>query len=401
MLIERHIRTRLERDLTAVPAVALLGPRQVGKTTLAHRLRAEFHRETVYLDLERTSDLAKLDEAELYLSQHREKLIIIDEVQRRPTLFPLLRSLIDERIRDGDRASQFLLLGSASRDLLQQSSESLAGRISYLVLSPLEWEEISEDAHAGGVTMEQHWLRGGFPLSCLAIDDQTSWDWRKSFIDTYLERDIPNLGIGISSEVARRFWSMLAFDQGGTLNAARLAESLGVSGTTVRRYLDILSSLYMVRLLPPWSGNSLKRLVKTPKVFVRDSGLLHRLAGIPNLEVLSGHHLIGASWEGYALENLLNRLPDTWKASYYRTSAKAEIDLVLEGPSGEVVAVEIKRTLRPKLGKGFRNGYADVGATQGFFVVPTQESFPLADTIEATSLTEAIGCLEAMWRIHW
>lgn len=357
-------------------------------------------RDTIYLDLERDSDRAKLEEAELYLARHDEKLVVIDEVQRRPNLFPLLRSLIDERIRRGDPTSHFLLLGSATRDLLQQSSESLAGRIAYRTLAPLTSDEILGNSHDQGL-VERHWLRGGFPLSYLAADEQSSWEWRSSFISTYLERDIPNLGVGLSAELARRFWSMLAFNQGGSLNAARLAEGLGVSGTTVRRYLDLLTDLFMVRQLNPWSGNSLKRLVKAPKVYVRDSGILHRLAGISSAEMLFGHQLVGPSWEGYVIEQLLERMPDTWRASYYRTSAGAEIDLVIEGPTEQVVAMEVKRTLRPRQGKGFRHGCEDIGATHRLFVVPSSEGFPISRGVEALPIWEVIDFLSSLWRVDW
>lgn len=375
--------------LVSFPVVALLGPRQVGKTTLALAVAKTIDREVVYLDLERDSDRNKLTEAELYLSQQRGKLLILDEVQRRPDLFPLLRGIADERIRSGERAGHFLVLGSASRDLLRQSSESLAGRITYLELKPFSFTELSQ-AEAQ-FDPQRLWVRGGFPGSYLTTSDHLSWEWRTNFITTYVERDIPHLGLRLPTEQLRRLWTMLAHGQGGQLNTARLASSLGVSGHTVRHYLDVLTDLYMVRQLSPWSGNSQKRLVKTPKVYVRDSGLVHRLANIPDQETLLGHPLCGESWEGFVIETLLNQLSDFWTASYYRTSAQAEIDLVLEGPRQRVIAIEIKRTLSPQVSKGFRLGCEDIRATQRYYVIPHGEHYPLGHDTEAIALGDVLS----------
>lgn len=385
---------RLSATLEAFPVVALLGPRQVGKTTLALTIPAPFAREIVYLDLERDSDRNKLTEAELYLHQQRDKLVILDEVQRRPDLFPLLRSVADERIRAGERAGHFLVLGSASRDLLQQSSESLAGRIAYLELPPFSLTEVYQAEPRSD--MQQLWLRGGFPSSYLATSDPLSWEWRSHFLATYVERDLPQLGLRLPAEQLRRLWTMLAHGQGGQINTARLAGSLGVSGHTVRHYLDVLTELYMVRQLAPWSGNSQKRLVKTPKVYVRDSGLLHRLATIPDLATLLGHPLCGDSWEGFVIENILAYLSDVWRASYYRTSAQAEIDLVLEGPQQRVLAIEIKRTLTPQVSKGFRLGCADIRATHRYYVIPAGGRYPLGPDTEAIGLGNFLTVLQEM-----
>lgn len=391
-LSENHIRAALE----AFPVVALLGPRQVGKTTLALAIAKTVAREVVYLDLERDSDRNKLREAELYLQQHRNKLVILDEVQRHPDLFPLLRSLVDERIQAGERGGHFLVLGSASRDLLRQSSESLAGRIAYVALPPFSFAELR--VHDPQFDVRRLWARGGFPNSYLAASDAVSWEWRTNFLTTYVERDIPQLGLRLPAEQLRRLWAMLAHGQGDQLNAARLASSLGVSGHTVRHYLDVLTDLSMVRQLPPWSGNSQKRLVKTPKVYVRDAGLLHRLANIPDVETLLGHPLCGNSWEGFVIENLLVDLADFWTASYYRTSAQAEIDLVLEGPRQQVVAIEIKRTLTPHVSKGFRLGCEDLRATQRYYVIPTGEPYPLGQDTEAITLGDLTRRLAEMTR---
>ena len=379
------------KALGAFPIVALLGPRQVGKTTLALEVGRALGRDFAYLDLELESDQAKLGEAELYLRAQAGRLLIVDEVQRRPDLFPLLRGIVDARIREGERSGQFLILGSASRDLLRQSSETLAGRIAYLELAPLTLLETSVVPDAPD--QDAAWLRGGFPNSLLATSDALSWQWRGNFIATYLERDIPQLGLRLPAEQMRRLWSMLAHGQGTPLNLSRLAASLGVSATTVRNHLDVLTDLYMVRQLPPWSGNATKRLVRAPKVYVRDSGLLHRLANVPDLETLLGHPLCGESWEGFAIENLLAHLPDTWQATYYRTQAQAEIDLVLEGPRRQVIAIEIKRTLSPRVGKGFRLGSEDVRATERYYVIPGTETFPLGHE------TKAIGLLEMATRL--
>lgn len=388
MLIRRAA-GRLTSLLRTFPTVALIGPRQVGKTTLARMVGDELARAALYLDLERPSDRARLADAELFLSRQAGKLTILDEVQRMPELFPVLRSLCDARIRDGEKAGHFLVLGSASRDLLQRSSESLAGRIGYLELAPFTIDEV--DRPRKRADLDRLWIRGGFPGSHLARDDAGSWQWREQFVATFLERDLPQLGLRLPSEQLRRLWGMLAHCQGDQLNAARLAASLGVTGNTVRHHLDVLTDLFLVRQLQPWSGNSKKRLVKAPKIYVRDSGLLHQLAGIVDLDMLLGHPLCGASWEGFVIEQILARLPSTWRASYYRTSAQAEIDLVLEGPKRQVLAIEIKRTLSPTLSKGYRLGYYDIGATRGVVVMPEGESFPLAKNVEAIPLRKWVG----------
>jgi predicted AAA+ superfamily ATPase len=383
-MLQRRAQARLVKLLRTQPVVALIGPRQVGKTTLARLVGEQMTKAATYLDLERPSDRAKLAESELFLGRQARKLTILDEVQRLPELFPLLRSLVDERVRAGEKAGHFLVLGSASRDLLQQSSESLAGRIAFVELAPLTLDETGRPRRAIGV--DRLWLRGGFPSSLLAHDDEDSLTWRQQFVQTYLTRDLPQLGLRLPSEQVARFWAMLAHSQGGQLNAARLAAGLGVSGNTVRHYLDVLTELFMVRQLAAWSGSSGKRLVKAPKVYVRDSGLLHALAAVVDHDMLLGHPLCGASWEGFVLENVLALLPSTWRASYYRTSAQAEIDLVLEGPGRDVLAIEVKRSLAPTISKGFHLGFADVRATEGFFVMPAGERFPLAPRIEAVPL---------------
>jgi len=384
-MIRRHLEAKLHAALSGFPVVALLGPRQVGKTTLAQVVAEDLETETVYLDLERPSDLNKLTDPELYLTRQFGKTVILDEVQRHPDLFPTLRSLVDEQIRNGRRAGHYLVLGSASRDLLRQTSESLAGRIAYLELTPLTSDELEND---GSLDVERHWIRGGFPLSYLADSEALGRQWRANFIGTYLERDLPQLGVRLPAEQLRRFWTMLGHGQGNLLNASRLAAGLGVSGTTVRKYLDLLTDLYMVRQLRPWSGNAAKRLVKSPKVYVRDSGLLHSLTNVPDVETLLGHPLCGPSWEGYVVESLCAALPDTWQASFFRTGAQAEVDLVLEGPGQQTIAIEIKRTVAPRPSRGFRIACEDVDATERFIVMPVGDRHGLGDGIEAISLAD-------------
>ena len=392
-MIRRRLQSGVRSALASVPVVALLGARQVGKTTLAHEIVGSHTRPCVYLDLERDSDRSKLSDAEGYLTRHADKLVVLDEVQRAPDLFPLLRSLVDERRRAGDRVGHFLLLGSASPDLLRQASETLAGRIRYLELAPLSLTELVEHAEIAGQEtaplIDRLWLRGGFPDSLLAAADSESWAWRTDFISTYLERDIPQLGLRLPAERLRRLWSMLAVGQGAQLNVARLASGLGVSGHTVRHYLDLLVDLYMVRLLRPWSGNSAKRLVKSPKVYVRDAGLTHRLAQVPDIESLLGNPLCGPSWEAFVIEALLVGLPDTERATYYRTGGGAEIDLVLEGSRG-VRAFEVKRSLAPKPSKGFQLGADEVGANRRYYVMPSGERHSLGHGVEAIGLLDLL-----------
>ncbi|MEX2382245.1 MAG: ATP-binding protein [Opitutales bacterium] len=381
-MIFRQLKNTLIKRLGQTPAVALLGSRQVGKTTLARDL--DLGKPTHYLDLERPSDLAKLADPELYLSGFAEHLVILDEVQQLPNLFPVLRSLIDERRRSGERASQFLLLGSASPDLLQQSSETLAGRISYLELTPFQLPELPQPER----TIQAHWERGGYPDSYLAADAETSLQWREDFITSYVERYLPQQGIIAVPIVLRRFCSMLAHQQGATINLSKLAGSLGIDGKTARRYLDLLEGLYLVRSLPPWSRNAGKRLVKSAKVYWRDSGILHSLAGLPTLEQVLGHPLCGASWEGYCIEQILNRLPKGATASHYRTHAGAEVDLVIEQPNGKISALEIKRTLSPKVTPGLIESMETLRADRGFIVIPGGGSYPLSKSVTAIGLAD-------------
>ena len=392
-MIPRILANELIHALQHMPAVALLGPRQVGKTTLALELaEAHIHKAISYLDLELDTDLAKLENTEAYLRTLENKLLIIDEVQLKPDLFRILRGLIDIRKRTGESNTQFLLLGSASRDLLQQSSETLAGRIRYLELKPFSVLEV-EALDPLEFSPEKLWFRGGFPLSYLAPTNEESWKWRTDFIASYIERDIPQLGVNISATRMRRFWTMLSHFQGQQVNLSSLGKGLEVSHTTIRNYLDVLSDLYMVRQLPPWSGNTKKRLVKSPKVYIRDSGLLHRLLSIPSYDDLLGHPVLGHSWEGFVIENILGNLPDTWRASYYRTAGQTEIDLILEKGTRQVWAIEIKRTAAPKTQAGFHRACEDIKATQKFIIYAGKERFPMANETEAIGLVEFLKVL--------
>ncbi len=386
-MIPRRLAPTLAYLLELSPAVALIGPRQVGKTTLA--LDVALARPSLYLDLEAPSDRARLAEVEIYLGRHADELVILDEIHRMPNLFETLRGVIDQGRRSGRKAGRFLLLGSASLDLLRQSGESLAGRISYLELGPIDATETGFDQ------TEALWVRGGFPESFLAASDSDSLRWRSDFIRSYLERDIPQLGPRIASETLRRFWTMLAHHQGSLLNAAALGRGLGIDGKTIVAYLDLLVDLLLVRRLQPWHANIGKRLIKAPKIYVRDSGLLHALLGLRDYEAILGHPIAGPSWEGFVIETVIGIAPGETIASFYKTVAGAEIDLLLALPGGEVWAIEIKRSGVPKVKKGFHIACQDLQPARRFVVYSGSESYPLGNDIEAISLADLCGRLKA------
>ncbi len=379
-LAEADIRDALARQA----AVAIIGPRQVGKTTLAHEIAEGVP--SVYLDLESPQDRARLQEPELYLEQQAGKLVILDEIYRVPDLFQPLRGVIDRSRRAGRRTGLFLILGSASIDLLRQSGETLAGRIAYVNLTPVTALEVDPDRRS----QERLWLRGGFPDSLLARSDNDSFAYRRDLVRTYLERDVPQFGPRIPAETLHRLWTMLAHNQGQLLNASRLAASLDVSSPTVSRYIDLLADLLLVRRLPPLVGNVGKRLVKSPKVFVRDSGLVHSLLSLPTLNDVVGHPVAGSSWEGFVIETLIAAAPDA-SASFYRTAAGAEVDLVLDlgGRQGRW-AIEIKRSASPSVSKGLHNAIADLKPSRTFIVHAGEDTFPLSDGVEAIGLS-ALG----------
>ena len=378
-MIERDRKAEVDRLLDGNPAVVLTGPRQVGKTTLAHRIASE--RDAVYLDLERPRDLARIADVEQYCEIHADKLLVLDEVHRSPGLFAPLRGIIDRRRRSGRRTGQFLFLGSASINLMRQSGETLAGRVAYCELHPLSVSE------TGGGERLRLWHRGGFPESFLARTDERAFDWRLDFIRTYLERDVPALGPRIPAETLRRFWTMLAHNQGQTFNAASFARGLDVNGVTIGRYLDLMVDLLLVRRLPPWTSNLGRRLVKAPKVYVRDSGICHALLGIETLDELLGHPVVGGSWEGFVIENIVGALPRRASWGCYRTAGGAEIDLVVDMGAGEVWAVEIKRSTAPSVSKGFHSACEDLKPKRKLVVHGGDESFPLARDVEAVALS--------------
>ena len=384
----RSLVVRLTHLLRHSPAVVLLGPRQVGKTTLALDIGEQ--RPSVYLDLEDDDDRAKLANPTLYFADHQNELVILDEVHRVPELFQRLRGIIDKGRRQGKANGRFLLLGSAAMDLLQQSGESLAGRISYLELGPFDALEVDP------LAIETLWVRGGFPLSFLAETDEVSLEWRRDFIRTYLERDVPQFGSRIPAETLRRFWTMLAHNQAQMLNAANLARGLGVDGKTVAGYLDLLVDLLLVRRLPPWHRNAGKRLVKSPKVYVRDSGITHALLGIRDKEALLGHPVVGQTWESFIIETLITAAPEGTGAHYYRTSNGTEIDLILTLPGGKLWAIEVKRSSAPKIERGFHSACADLDPAKRFIVYPGAERFRLDEATDAIGVVALAKALQAV-----
>lgn len=389
-MIPRRITPAVKSALQRQAAVALIGPRQVGKTTLALALGEEYP--SLYLDLEDRADRNKLADPALFLGQYEDRLVILDEIHRVPELFQTLRGLIDHGRRSGHRTGRFLLLGSAAIELLRQSGESLAGRIAYVDMGPFDVLEVAGDAAA----LSRLWVRGGFPDSFLARDDAESLSLRKDFIRTYLERDVPMFGPRLPAETLERLWTMLAHGQGTLLNASRLAASLSVSAQTVMRYIDLLADLLLVRRLPPYHANPGKRLVKSPKVYVRDSGLLHALLDIVDYNELAGHPVVGASWEGFVIENLLAAAPVRTHACFYRTAVGAEIDLLLDFPGGERWAVEIKGGLSPRLERGFHHAREDVKPARSFVVYPGNERYSLGEGVEAIGLRQLAALLAAL-----
>lgn len=387
-MINRRIKEKVKHALAYQAAVAIIGPRQVGKTTLALEIGGETG--ATYLDLEDRTDREKLSDPKLFLERYEDSLVILDEIHRVPELFQDLRGIIDRGRRKGKRTGRFLVLGSASIDLLRQSGESLAGRIAYVDMGPLDILEVP----AGADALNALWVRGGYPDSYLAPDDERSLQIRKDFIRTYLQRDVGLFAPRLPAETLERLWTMLAHSQGSLLNASRLASGLGVSTQTVTRHIDLLADLLLVRRLAPYRANIGKRLVKSPKTYVRDSGLVHALLGIGDYNALAGHPVVGASWEGFVIESLLAAAPPRTMASFYRTAAGAEIDLVLELPGKHGLwAIEIKRGLSASPGKGFHNAREDLKPKQSFVVHSGEERYPAAKGIEAIGLREMASLL--------
>lgn len=372
--IPRQITAIIERKLKNTPAVAILGPRQCGKTTLAKRIISS-EASSVYLDLERRADLSKLRDPGAFFELNKDRLICLDEIQRVPELFPEMRSTIDRQ----DRPGQFLLLGSASPELLQQSSESLAGRISFVELTALNLLELSP-REIDLELMRTLWQRGGFPRSYLAGDEEESWEWRQDFIRTFLQRDIPQLGINIPQRRLERFWTMCAHIHGQLLNRSKLGGSLGVSHHTINAYIDLLDQTFLLRVLEPYHANIKKRLIKSPKIFLRDTGLLHALLDIKSHNDLLGHPTYGSSWEGFVIENVLSAFPE-WKSYFYRSATGDEIDLLLE-KGHRRIAIEIKASTSPEVTSGFWRALDDLNVDKAVIVAPVESPYPYKGDIQ-------------------
>jgi predicted AAA+ superfamily ATPase len=377
MHVQRILQEGLIELIKQFPVVGIIGPRQVGKTTLVKRLINHIEKECLYLDLELPEDQNKLHDPQLFLEQHFDKLVILDEIQRIPDLFPLLRALIDRHRVPG----RYIILGSASPDLLKQSSESLAGRIAYKEVAPFNYTEIINHAD-----LNSHWFKGGFPEVFLAGDEGFYQNWMTNFVRTYLERDLPGLGLPASPPLVRRLWTMLAHFHGGIWNASNFSKSLGITIPTVNKYLDFLESAFLISRLQPFHVNLKKRLVKSPKIYIRDSGVLHYLTGIPNFQDLQARVLVGNSWEGYVIEQIRHILPDHIKLYYYRTHNGAESDLVLVRGTTPISCIETKYTAAPKVGKGFQISTADLHTEQNFIITPKSDSYPVSTNIIVCSL---------------
>lgn len=375
MYIHRYLEPSVLKSLQNFPVTAVTGPRQCGKSTLVKHL-LEVYPKSIYLDLERPSDLRKLEDAEWFLTTQKDKLICIDEVQRQPELFPVIRSLVDEWNRPGC----FLILGSASRDLLKQSSESLAGRISYKRLTPFLWEELENDC-----SLEHYFSAGAFPRSLLTNDNEISFEWRENFITTFLERDLLQWA-GFTPVTMRRLWQMLAHVNGQTVNYSTPATSLGVSSTTIKNYIDLLAGTYMVEIVAPYISNPGKRLVKSPKVYISDSGITAALLGLRNFEQLSGHPALGSVWEQIVLTNLKGLYPDA-EFFYYRTTNGAEVDFVMK-IQNKVIAIECKASYSPILSKGNYSAFEDIAPLHTFIVTPSPDSWAMKKGIDVVSLGE-------------
>lgn len=388
-MITRRITKKIQEALQENASVALLGPRQVGKTTLALEILSK--ERMIYIDLENEQDRRKMHDFKTFYTRNREKLLILDEIQKLPEIFSSIRGIIDEQRRLGNKSGLFLFLGSASMELMRQSSESLAGRIAYLELHPIDILEYDSKNE-----FHTLWLRGGFPESLLANSDKQSLNWRKNFIKTYLERDIQQIGARIPAETLGRFWTMLAHQQGSVINISDLARGIDVSVTTANRYLDLMVDLLLVRRLKAFALNAGKRLVKSPKVYVRDSGIAHALLNINHFDDLISHPVCGGSWEGFVIENIMAVCPSHFNCYYYRTAQGAEIDLVIETALNKFIAIEIKKSSSPSVSKGFHIACADINAIEKFVIYSGEDTFSLGNEITAISLADMMNKLIGM-----
>jgi len=370
MYIERLIKSVIIKSLNTTAVTAILGARQIGKTTLVKQLLKET-KDTLYLDIEKPSDRNKLTDAESFFKINNNKTICLDEIQLLPKIFPVLRSIID----DDEYNIKFLITGSASPDMLRQSSESLAGRIAFFELTPFLLKEILNK----NIKLEDYWLKGGFPLSILSKDEDLSNDWRKNFILTFLERDLRNFGFNIPPETLNRLWKMIAHLNGQILNYSQLSNSLGYSDTTIRKYIDILSKTYMLRILPTYHINIKKRLIKSPKIYIKDTGILNSLLNINDFNELYSHPVYGSSWEVLCIENIINTFK-RWEAYYYRTSNGNEIDLVLTKANSKI-AIEFKTSSSPKVSKGFWNALDDLRIDKAFIIAPVKMAYPYKNNV--------------------
>lgn len=390
MFIKRSIITDIEDSLDRQAAVAIIGPRQVGKTTLALEIGKK--RNAIYLDLEDSDDRKKIENPSTFFENYEDRLVILDEIHRVPKIFQSLRGIIDAGRRKGKRTGRFLILGSASIDLLKQSGETLAGRISYINMLPILASEVKHNQQS----IDSLWLRGGFPDSYLASSDRNSLLFRKDFIRTYLEREVPMFGPIIPATTLERLWTMLAHKQGCILNTAELGRSIEMSTQTTIRYIDLLVDLLLVRRLKPFHTNIGKRLVKSPKIYVRDSGITHALLNLGTFEQILGHPVTGNSWEGFVIENLLSVLPWRSSAFFYRTIVGAEIDLIIQYADLTIWAIEIKRAKSAHLSKGFYIACNDLKPSKAFVVCTETDRYKISQDTEVISLLELMELLKSL-----
>jgi len=381
-MIDRKDRQHVLDLMEYFPIVGIVGPRQVGKTTLVKALKGQLNRETIYIDLEYPQDLNKLTDPVLFFEQNPDACIIIDEVQRMPELFPVLRSVIDRKREPG----RFILLGSASPEIIRDTSESLAGRIAYVELSPFNLLEIGDV-----ISYDKHWFYGGFPNALLAPNPKLAKIWLQQFVQTYIERDLPLLGFPGSPQITSRLWQMLAHYNGNLLNATSFANALSISVPTVNRYLNFFEDAFLIRRLRPWEINAKKRLVKSPKIYIRDTGLLHQLAGVTDFSSLLGNVLIGSSWENYVIEQVYQLLSPEYKLYFYRTQAGAEADLILVNGIKPICCIEIKYTSSPKVSKGLMSVISDIATTKNYIITPTSDTYSLNPQLTVVSLVNFLS----------